>query len=67
MRELGDNSPSENSSITKTFDNILNIKTKDIYARRISQKPVTGVNFYRKDVKSKEISKRLAFRRIKMI
>ena len=67
MRELGDKSLSDNSKRQSVYDGTFDNGSEEYYKSRISNKPVTGVNFYRKDVKSKEITKRLAFRRIKII
>jgi hypothetical protein len=64
IRELNQSPRSENQM---TFVNSQFNTSRDYYARRISHKPVTGVHFYKKDVEQKEIQKKLAYRRIKMI
>ena len=67
IRELGDHSGNSEERIEMFDLNLYNKSNKDMYSRRLSLKSVTGVSFYRKDLKQKETSKKLAFRRIKMI
>lgn len=54
IRELGNRSNNSDERMGEMFDlNIYNNNKSlsDMYSRRLSQKTVTGVSFYRKDVK----------------
>ena len=50
IRELGESVDSKDTM--NIFDlNLYNKRSNDIYSRRVSQKSVTGVTFYKRDIK----------------
>ena len=51
IRELGNQSGNSEERIDMFDLNLYNKSNNDFYARRLSHKSVTGVDFYRKDVK----------------
>lgn len=51
IRELGNQSGNSEERIDMFDLNLYNKNNKDMYSRRLSLKSVTGVSFYRKDLK----------------